>query len=114
MEALQAERGGRIKCVRSGKGGRNNPRAVGEGNGDICLWEHSREGMDEEKPQGVYLGCVLLIRRLWEKYYREKGDFMKIKAKCGCFSQFPLPYKTAVTWSALHWTFILSIRFLWR
>lgn len=46
MEALQAARGGRIKCVRSGKGGRNNPRVVGEGNGDICLWEHSRDGRD--------------------------------------------------------------------
>lgn len=50
-------------------------------------------GMDKEKPQGVYLGCVLLIRRVWEKYNGEKGDFMKIIAKCGCFSQFSLPYK---------------------
>lgn len=46
MEALQAVRGGRIKCVRSGKGGRNNPRVVGEGNGDICLWELSKDGVN--------------------------------------------------------------------
>lgn len=59
MEALQAARGGRVKCGRSGRGGRNNPRVVGEGNGDVCLWEHSRDGMNEGKPWGVYLGYGL-------------------------------------------------------
>lgn len=37
MEALQAARGGRVECGRSGKGGRNNPRVMGEGNGHVLV-----------------------------------------------------------------------------
>lgn len=47
--------------------------------------------MAEGKPQCVYLGIYITDQKGVGEVYREKGDFMKIIAKYGCFSQLPLP-----------------------